>query len=160
MIIYTDGAYSPSRDQGGWAFFIEDQQLPVTAGVKNTTNNRMELEAIKQALEYVLRADVKEDIVIYTDSMYCVGVLTKNWTRNKNQDIIETIDSIKGSLDKKKVKVTITHVKGHNDNEGNEFVDKLANHSSIMLCQFLAKRSTNVKTHYRHEPYKSTKLVL
>lgn len=160
MIIYTDGAYSPTRDQGGWAFFVVEEQLPVTAGIQHTTNNRMELEAINQALEYCIRSKVKESISIYTDSMYAVGVLTKNWTRNKNHDLLEEIDEKLNTLKDASINVNILHVKGHDGEESNEFVDKLANHSSQAICSFLAKKSCNITPQVKFNPYKDREIIL
>ena len=144
MTIYTDGAYSPSRDQGGWAFFVEEEQIPVTGGAKKTTNNRMELEAILQALDYCLQANKKEPVFIFTDSQYAVGTITKNWKRNTNEDILLNIDDRLGQLEKKKIQVFIEHVKGHNGTTCNEFVDKLANYSSqsAHMCKEFAMISS------------------
>ena len=54
--IYTDGAYSSSRDQGGWAFVVvKDDELLYKEydGLLNTTNQRMEIIAMIKTLEFI-----------------------------------------------------------------------------------------------------------
>ena len=87
--IYTDGAYSSSTNCGGASAIIIHEGTIVKKlyqGYKNTTNNRMELMAIWNALnlaEYGTR-NVKGPIIIniYSDSAYCVNIFTqwiKGW---------------------------------------------------------------------------------
>ena len=119
--VYTDGAYSSSRDQGGWSYIVlyKNQLIKKEfGGVKATTNNRMEILAVLNAVE--LFKNTTHSVNIYTDSMYVVGSLTLNWKRNANLDLWEKFNSYDLS------KFNFLHVKGHNDNKYNEMCDDLA----------------------------------
>ena len=119
--VYTDGAYSSSRDQGGWSYVVlyKNQLIKKEfGGVKATTNNRMEILAVLNAVE--LFKNITQSVNIYTDSMYVVGSLTLNWKRNANLDLWEKFNSYDLS------KFNFLHVKGHNDNKYNEMCDDLA----------------------------------
>ena len=119
--VYTDGAYSSSRDQGGWSYVVlyKNQLIKKEfGGVKATTNNRMEILAVLNAVE--LFKNTTQSVNIYTDSMYVVGSLTLNWKRNTNLDLWEKFNSYDLS------KFNFLHVKGHNDNKYNEMYNDLA----------------------------------
>lgn len=119
--VYTDGAYSSSRDQGGWSYVVLYKNHLIKkefGGVKATTNNRMEILAVLNAVE--LFKNTTHSVNIYTDSMYVVGSLTLNWKRNANLDLWEKFNSYDLS------KFNFLHVKGHNDNKYNEMCDDLA----------------------------------
>ena len=119
--VYTDGAYSSSRDQGGWSYVVlyKNQLIKKEfGGIKATTNNRMEILAVLNAVE--LFKNNTQSVNIYTDSMYVVGSLTLNWKRNANLDLWEKFNSYDLS------KFNFLHVKGHNDNTYNEMCDDLA----------------------------------
>ena len=119
--VYTDGAYSSSRDQGGWSYVVLYKNHLIKkefGGVKATTNNRMEILAVLNAVE--LFKNTTQSVNIYTDSMYVVGSLTLNWKRNTNLDLWEKFNSYDLS------KFNFLHVKGHNDNKYNEMCDDLA----------------------------------
>jgi len=89
--IYTDGAYNPILQQGGWgAVVVENRQKHVFSDVvKVTTSNRMEITA---ALEGILQTPQGAEVVIYTDSQYLFGCMTRNWRRRKNQDLLKQLD--------------------------------------------------------------------
>lgn len=125
--IYTDGAYANSRDQGGWAFVAvgNGKKLFSNYGLKcGTTNNRMEIEAVIQAMRWMLSNDLKS-AKIYTDSMYVIGTMTQNWKRNKNVDLWEMMDELISKL-----RISYKHVKGHAGDTYNEMCDTLAVHAS------------------------------
>jgi cyclic pyranopterin phosphate synthase len=89
--IYTDGAHNPVLSQGGWgAVIVEDGKKQVFSGMaKRTTSNRMEITA---ALEGILRTPQGAEVVIYTDSQYLFGCMTKGWQRRANRDLWEELD--------------------------------------------------------------------
>ena len=71
--IYTDGSYKSSSNQGGYATVItkNDQVVKILhEGFTNTTNNRMELMGVLEALKYF---DFPEVFEIYSDSSYIVN---------------------------------------------------------------------------------------
>lgn len=149
--IYCDGAATMKqvngkyeRCNGGWAFArVEDNKVTYWENGRqlNTTNNAMELFAILSALWYCNNKDIKGvGIEIYCDSAYCVNIFSSwiegwkrnGWTRGKKHEPIENlslimdIDKLISELKKKFVEVKFIKVKGHSNNEFNNFVDKLA----------------------------------
>jgi ribonuclease HI len=84
--IWTDGAYKPTTDVGGAAIVVtKDSRVmyKISNRYEKVTNNIMEITAIIMALKFV---DHKIDsLIIHTDSQYCLGIINKGWTRNKNQ---------------------------------------------------------------------------
>lgn len=124
--VYTDGAYSSSRDMGGFAFVVLENKEKIYSyffNEPNTTNNRMEIVAVLKALYWLKETGkLNEDIVIYTDSMYVIGSMTKNWKRNKNIDLFNELDNIY----KQFKTIVFMHVKGHSGDKYNELCDKLA----------------------------------
>jgi ribonuclease HI len=129
--IYTDGAYSPSRNVGGWAFVITEKDEKIFSNldtVKDTTNNRMEILACFKALEW-LKENNKKEAIIISDSMYVIGTMTKNWKKNKNVDLWVKMFNIIGQFE-----ITWQHVKGHSGDKWNEYCDMLAVHASHIVC--------------------------
>ena len=125
--IYTDGAYSSSREVGGWAFVVTENGKKIHSEygtAKGTTNNRMEIRAILKAMQWAKG----KSITIYTDSMYVIGTMTKNWKRKKNTDLWILMDEAEEQLD-----VSWQHVKGHSGNKFNEMCDTLAVHASHII---------------------------
>ena len=120
--VYTDGAYSSSRNQGGLGIvFIKDNKViaKFSKTYKNTTNNRMELMAVIIALQSIKD---ENEIIIYSDSMYVIGTATQGWKRKKNLDLWEKYDAV---IDSFKT-VTFKHVKGHSTNVFNNLCDEMA----------------------------------
>lgn len=125
--IYTDGSYSSSRNQGGWAYVVKDsneRKYFSFAGVLDTTNNRMEIQGAIEALKYCHLNNI-HSVTVYTDSMYVIGTMTKNWKRNANVDLWIILDNLKQNLN-----IDWKHVKGHNGDPDNEYCDMLAVHGS------------------------------
>lgn len=130
-IIYSDGAYSSSRDQGGWAFVavdIEGTKIHSDYGdVKTTTNNRMEIQGCLEGIKWAKECKYPE-LTIISDSMYVIGTMTKNWKRKVNVDLwVEIDDAITG------LNIEWKHVKGHSGDKWNEHCDMLACHAS-QIC--------------------------
>lgn len=130
IIIYSDGAYASSRDQGGWAFVAIDTETKVHSDfgdVKTTTNNRMEIQAALEAIKWAKINNII-DFTIITDSMYVIGCASKGWQKKKNVDLwIEMDDAITG------LTIEWKHVKGHSGDKWNEHCDMLAQHAS-QIC--------------------------
>jgi len=126
--IYTDGAYSSLRDKGGWAFVVLQDKKKIHHSFFfefNTTNNRMEIQAVLEAC-YWLKENNLEEAILYTDSMYVIGTMSKNWKRNKNTDLWTLLDEAVKDL-----KINWTHVKGHNGDKYNELCDAFASQASL-----------------------------
>lgn len=128
--IYTDGAYSSLRNQGGWAFVVLKDGVKVSSGfdaVLNTTNNRMEILSAIEAIKHMKEQNISE-FTIYSDSMYLVGTMTLNWKRKKNVDLWIIMDELISGLN-----ITWLHVKGHEGDKYNEMCDMLAVHASQLI---------------------------
>ncbi|MFI5285532.1 MAG: ribonuclease H [Candidatus Dormibacteria bacterium] len=126
VIAYTDGACSGNPGAGAWAYRIEwpDGSIDEDAGGDmETTNNREELKAVREALRRI-RERIGDDsswrIVVRTDSLGVINWLTRAWKRKKNLDLYPTIDPLVDS------RVRFEHVRGHSGDLGNERVDSLA----------------------------------
>lgn len=131
---YTDGAYSPSRDQGGvGVVYIRNgvKLFEYSKGFKKTTNNRMEILAVLVVLKSI-KSKI-DTLIIYTDSMYVIGCATLGWKRNKNLAMWNMFDSELTRVSKLCPNIQFQHVKGHSNNQWNNYVDKLAVNASQEL---------------------------
>jgi len=143
LIIYSDGGCSGNPGPGGWGFVIVDMpaegQVPVetigSGGEKVTTNNRMELTAVIEALRLVLATPAFSErrVAVYTDSQYVQKGISQwitGWKRNgwrtaskdpvKNQDLWMPLDELAARLNPRWV-----WVKGHAGIHYNEICDQL-----------------------------------
>lgn len=131
--IYTDGSSLGNPGPGGWGVVIisEGRTLGEIGGYeKDTTNNRMELMAVIEALKCMLEKHAKDNVIIHADSNYVLGGVTTwihNWEKNGwktankkpvlNQDLwqelIAHVRNFKGTLSWQKVKSHDGHV--HNE---------------------------------------------
>ena len=131
---YTDGAYSPARDQGGvGVVYIRNgiKLFEYSKGFKKTTNNRMEILAALVVLRSI-KSKI-DTLTIYTDSMYVIGCATLGWKRNKNLAMWNMFDSELARVAKLCPNIQFQHVKGHSNNQWNNYVDKLAVNASQEL---------------------------
>ena len=132
--IYTDGAYSSARNQGGIGIvFVQEDDgndsivAEISKGYRNTTNNRMEVRAILLALKAI--SGHLNRVIIISDSMYAIGGshigLIKN-KRNKNVDLFTELDKIVNEKRKFINQLEIAWVKGHYEDKYNARADELA----------------------------------
>ena len=132
--IYTDGACRGNPGPGGWGALLiyKDANKTIYGGEIDTTNNRMEMTAIIEALKTV-KMDC--NITLYTDSKYVMDGITKwlpNWKKKgwitsnkkpvKNKDLWQILEE---SISKHNIEWQ--WVKGHAGIPGNEKADELAN---------------------------------
>ena len=143
MIIYTDGSCLGNPGPGGWGWVsieVEDQVEPTHYATgrdtSSTTNNRMELEAVIEAMKYIRSHYPIDTHTIITDSMYVQQGITswinawerKGWKNGKGKAIAnKDLWIILRGLQKQLPLVTFSWVRGHNGNKWNEYVDGLAN---------------------------------
>ncbi len=142
LTVYTDGACSGNPGPGGWGFYIPYLRIEGSGGSKDTTNNRMELQAVTEGLRYLagLEANCSCSITITTDSKYVSDAFNKswlvNWERNgwktasgsqvKNQDLWRDLLKMVRFFREEGDDIYFTWVKGHAGNPYNVLVDNLA----------------------------------
>jgi ribonuclease HI len=121
VIIYTDGSCLKNPDgPGGWcAAIIESNHVWfLSGGDPCTTNNKMELQAVIEALEF---CEDHKKCDIYSDSKYVINCAQNIWGRHKNIELWEKYDKVSQGK-----KIKWNWVKGHSGNEYNEKVDIIA----------------------------------
>lgn len=136
--LFTDGGCSGNPGPGGWAFILRhlpsDKEIEKSGGAPETTNNRMELEAVVQGLRTLKRPCHVE---LFTDSVYVGKGMTEwmpkwkanGWKRKekgklapvKNEELWKQLDEV---LQRHRVKYT--RVAGHSGHRENDRVDELA----------------------------------
>jgi ribonuclease HI len=132
--IFTDGACKGNPGVGGWGALLVagEKEKELFGGEKDSTNNRMELMAVIQALKVLKRPC---EIILHTDSQYVLKGITewiqgwkaKGWktaarTPVKNVDLWQALDQARNTH-----KIEWKWVKGHSGHPGNERADQLAN---------------------------------
>ena len=138
VVIYTDGACKGNPGPGGWGAWLRSgaHEKELWGGQAHTTNNRMELTAVIEALASLNR---RCTVAIYTDSEYvrngitswihgwkARGWLTADRKPVKNDDLWRRLDDLRGQHD-----VAWHWVKGHAGDPGNERADQLANRGVV-----------------------------
>jgi ribonuclease HI len=138
VTVYTDGACKGNPGPGGWGAWLRsgERERELCGGEPNTTNNRMELTAVIQALTALKR---RCRVQLYTDSEYVRKGITEwivNWKRRgwmtadrqpvKNVDLWQRLDALVREHD-----VQWHWVKGHAGDPGNERADLLANRGCV-----------------------------
>ena len=140
VTIYTDGGCRNNPGVGSWAFIVvvgDSVVYEESFYEMATTNNRMEMMAIIQALKWLRENLPESDATIYSDSMYCVNGynswvnkwIKNDWHKDKqktkrvlNSDLWKELYTLK--LEREAI---VSHVKGHSGNIYNERADELCN---------------------------------
>lgn len=137
--IYTDGACKGNPGPGGWGVMLRtgSHVKELFGGEANTTNNRMELKAVIEALHTLTKPCA---VVVHTDSQYVLkgisewihGWKARGWktaakTPVKNVDLWQALDAAQA-----RHTIEWRWVKGHAGHEGNERADALANRGVTM----------------------------
>jgi ribonuclease HI len=124
LVAHTDEACSGNPGPGGWAVVFSQGGKVVAEfsgpSVGDSTNNRMELTAVLEALR---RAPPGTDLEIATDSGNVIGWLSGCWKR-KDEGIANLCAEIDPLLEGRRV--SFRKVPGHQGDPLNELVDKLA----------------------------------
>jgi ribonuclease HI len=131
--IYTDGACSGNPGPGGWGAILryQDHEKELFGFAPETTNNRMELMAVIEALRTLKRPVVAD---VHTDSQYVQKGITEwihGWKKRgwktaakdpvKNEDLWRQLDELAG-----RHRLDWHWVKGHAGHVENERADALA----------------------------------
>ena len=139
IVVFADGASKGNPGPGGWGVIIVTPTGHVTelgGGERHTTNNRMELTAVIEALRH-LRA-TQGPVALYTDSAYVIrgirewihGWRRRGWKTAAGGDVLNrdlwealaTLPAARGT----EGKVAWHYVRGHSGIPGNERVDEIA----------------------------------
>ena len=144
FVIYTDGACSHNGSKNAKAGIgvhfssknkLKLEDLSSRLHIDKPTNNKAELWAIKEALELCDKNNIKEKIIIFTDSDYSIKAITlwyPNWVKKndlekkKNIDILQKIEPLYDKLN-----VKFQHIRAHTGLQdehslGNDKADRLA----------------------------------
>jgi len=136
-VFYTDGATKSEPDKtmtASWAVVaVNRPELNTTGILKDSTNQKAEIEGVIQAISIAKRNGLR-NIVVVTDSKYVANAYHKwidRWENNgwldnrnrpvKNEEAFKRLRDIRNGLD-----LNITHVKGHQGDKFNELADRMA----------------------------------
>ena len=131
--IFTDGSSLGNPGAGGWCALLryKGKEKIISGGEKHTTNNKMELTAVIEALKAL-----KEpcEIELYSDSTYVLKGIDEwidNWIK-KNFKNVKNPELWKEFLEiSKPHKIHINWVKGHSGHKENEICDKIAKKEAL-----------------------------
>lgn len=148
--VFTDGAFSSSRNTGGvGVVFVIDgkKSYEFSKMIPNTTNNKCELLAVIYALNAVSRKI--ESLTIYSDSQYVIGCATKGWKRKKNVELWNLYDKVLNKAKQFCPNIDFCWVKGHTSSSDffsqmNNLADKLAVEASQ---EYETKKEQKQETH-------------
>jgi ribonuclease HI len=134
VVVYTDGACKGNPGPGGWGALLRwrEHEKELFGGERATTNNRMELTAVIEALS-ALKPGCR--VALYTDSEYVRNGITTwihGWKQRgwrtadkkpvKNVELWQRLEALAAQHD-----VQWHWVRGHDGDPGNERADALAN---------------------------------
>ena len=130
--IFTDGSSRGNPGPGGYGIVMEQKGTgyfrEFSEGFRLTTNNRMELLAVIEALNKIKTRNA--DVVVYTDSKYVSDSVEKKWVFNWEKNNFKKKKNIdlwtKFLKIYPKYSIKFIWIKGHNDHPQNERCDSLA----------------------------------
>jgi ribonuclease HI len=132
--VFTDGSCDNNPGPGGWGFvWVEDDEILEQrfGDVPDTTNNRMELQALIEAYKF-LPSDAK--VSVYSDSQLCVNTVNtwaagwekRGWKRKtgpiKNLELVQELYALAGGHPD----VKLEWIRAHVGSKWNEYADSLA----------------------------------
>ncbi|MFO7645125.1 MAG: ribonuclease H [Desulfosarcina sp.] len=122
ICIYTDGACSGNPGPAGIGAVLryKGKSKEISRYIGMATNNIAELEAIRVALEEVKNRALP--VILFTDSSYALGLLTKDWKARENQVLVQRLRELAATFRQ----LTFVKVKGHAGHPDNERADRLA----------------------------------
>ena len=142
--IFTDGSCKGNPGPGGWCAIVlekksgESEKLRkpfkiLKGRIDDTTNNRMEMTAVIEALRYIDHQKLsRAHITLFSDSNLIIQTLLQGWKRKANKDLWEELDSFNEELE-----VEYVWIKGHAKNRWNNECDKVAQKEADLARQHL-----------------------
>ncbi|MDJ0838575.1 MAG: ribonuclease HI [Acidobacteriota bacterium] len=138
VIVYTDGSCIRNPGPGGFGVVMmyKGRRKELSGGYRRTTNNRMEILAVLEALQALTRPCT---VKLHTDSQYVVNTIEKGWAKGwrkrgwvkADKQKAKNVDLWARMLDLlEKHKVKMVWVKGHAGNTENERCDELARNAA------------------------------
>lgn len=129
IIVYTDGSCLGNPGPGGWAFLLLEEQsdgsmkviFQQSGSAFATTNNRMEMMGLLEALKKIVQKYSFHHVQIYSDSNLLVQSINQGWKRKANLDLWREIEKYLPKLNFK-----IDWVKAHATDRYNNQCDELA----------------------------------
>lgn len=132
--VFTDGSSVPNPGPGGWGvvYVVDDQIVTERHGHDpDTTNNRMELTALLEALEVIPEGT---PVIVYTDSSLAMRTITewaqgwekRGWKRKSGP--VENLDLVKKTFQgyQRRPEIELRWIKAHVGHKWNEYADELA----------------------------------
>jgi len=122
ICIFTDGACSGNPGPAGIGVVLryKEDHKEISRYIGQATNNIAELEAIQAGLDAVKNPDLP--VIVFTDSSYALGLLTRGWKAKQNQALVGKIKNLMMSFKQ----LRFVKVKGHAGHPENERADRLA----------------------------------
>ncbi len=137
LVVFTDGACSGNPGPGGWAWALDGGSRSCSGSERQSTNQRMEIWAVLDALGTLLAEEHHARIVVVSDSTYVVNCFRDRWWagweqrgwRNSQKQPVANQDLWKpliGLYKARRAQLTFRWVKGHSGHPMNDLVDRLA----------------------------------
>ncbi|WP_413628213.1 ribonuclease H family protein [Fructilactobacillus vespulae] len=149
IIVFTDGGsrnhgnvaggHVKETDRAAWAYLIDyhGKQHSDSAGEFGVTNNKMEITAFIEALQWLVNNNLNQlSVGMVSDSRYVLNAIQKNWIAGwkrrgwkrsggelKNAELWQKLDQLLPQFPQ----IQYAWTKGHANNKGNVFVDELLN---------------------------------
>ncbi len=130
-VVFTDGACAGNPGRGGWAWAVAPEGRPCgSGGAAHTTNQRMELQAVLEALR-----SLPGQLTIVSDSTYVVHCFRDKWWvkwkangwKNSQKQPVANTDIWMPLVELVQQRQPVFRwVKGHSGDPMNELVDRLA----------------------------------
>jgi ribonuclease HI len=122
VCVFTDGACSGNPGPAGIGVVLsyKGHHKEISRNIGVATNNIAELEAIRAGLLAV--KDRKRPVIVFTDSNYAFGLLSRGWKAKQNRELVEAIRSLAETFQS----LRFVKVKGHAGHPENERADRLA----------------------------------
>jgi len=160
VFIYTDGScirFKNNINKGGYGIYIPSKHIKVSKPLLNQkiTNNRAELTAIIESIDYLDSEDLSKKLCIFTDSQYSIYIFTGTGERyekdgyKKDGKDVPNVDLIKRILQMKRTyNIVLLKVRAHTEKKdehsiGNKIADKLANDGALMESNSIFKNLAN-----------------